>query len=116
MFFPTTYYSLNLRRVTHLTLLVVTCVCVQADAIQFTVDATALAKARADGDKAQQQQQAASEQATAAKLAAATPPSPPAATGKAGAPLSKEAAMAQAEKNKQALEAAEEEVCLSCGA
>ena len=77
----------------------------KADAIQFTVDQAALAKARKDGDE-----KAASDSTTKAQLAEAK------ATAADAPKLSAEDAAARAAANKAALDAAEEEVCLSCGA
>jgi len=86
----------------------------KADAIQFTVDATALAKARSDGDKAAAEEVA----AKATDTAASPPPAPAEAPAAAPAPAekAKDLALALAEKNKQALQAEEEEMCMSCGA
>ena len=75
----------------------------KADAIQFTVDQTALAKIRADGEKT-----AAGEKADAAgNTTEAT---------MAQAQKALEAAKAKAAENKAKLEEAEEGECLSCGA
>lgn len=78
----------------------------KADAIQFTVDQTALAKARADGDKAAQ----------AAAAGGSSPSDAPAASAASGAAKALDAAKAKAEENRAMLEEAEAGECLSCGA